>query len=77
LAHFPGTKNFFEKQQVVAFRFSEDFCINLRNASTNRKRGISLSCFKRDFSNSKVFSVKRIRITEFSRALKGELKKNE
>jgi hypothetical protein len=67
-------KTFFEKRQVALSCFSKEFCVNLRKALTNRKRGIALFCLQNSFLNSKAFSVKRIRIYKFSIILKGELK---
>jgi hypothetical protein len=42
-------------------RFSKELCANLRNTSTNRMRGIALSCFQKSFVNSKAFDVKQLR----------------
>jgi hypothetical protein len=35
-------KTLFEKWQVAACRFPKEFCINAKNVSTNRKKGIAL-----------------------------------
>jgi hypothetical protein len=67
-------QNLFEKRQVASSCFSKEFCVNLRKALTNRKRGIALFCLQNSFLNSKAFGVKRIRIYKFSIILKGELK---
>jgi hypothetical protein len=42
-------------------RVSKEFCENPGNASTNRMRGIALSCLQKSFVNSKAFGVKRLR----------------
>jgi hypothetical protein len=51
----------FEKRQVAAFHSSKEFCANLRNVSTNRKRAIALSCLQKSFVNSKAFGVRPLR----------------
>jgi hypothetical protein len=57
---FPGfSRNSFEKWQVAACRFSKELCENPKNTSTNRMRGIALSCIQKSFVNSKAVSVKR------------------
>jgi hypothetical protein len=48
----------FEKRHIAACRFSKEFCANPRNISTNRMRGIALSCLQKSFVNSKAFGVK-------------------
>jgi hypothetical protein len=56
---FPGfSQNSFEKRQVAACHFSKEFCANPRNTSTNRMRGIVLSCLQNSFVSSKDFDVK-------------------
>jgi hypothetical protein len=56
---FPGfSQNSFEKRQVAACRFSKELCVNPRNNSTNRMRGIALSYLQKSFVNSKAFGVK-------------------
>jgi translation elongation factor EF-1alpha len=50
LEHFPDfNKTLLKKWQVAASRFSKEFSVNLRKASTNRKRGIALSCLQKSF----------------------------
>jgi hypothetical protein len=59
---FPGfSQNSLEKQQVAACYISKEFCANPRNTSTNRMRGIALSCLQKSFVNSKAFGVKLLR----------------
>jgi hypothetical protein len=59
---FPGfSQNSFEKQQVATCCFSKDYYANPRNTSTNRMRGIALSCLQNSFVNSKAFGVKQLR----------------
>ncbi len=73
---FPGfSQNSFEKRPVAACRFSKELCANLRNTSTNRMRGIVLSCLEKSFVHSKAFVVKRLRTYYFKIKLKEELKK--
>jgi hypothetical protein len=73
---FPGfSQNSFEKRQVAACCISKELCANPRNTSTNRMRGIALSCLQKSFVNSKAFGVKRLRTYESNIILKGEFKK--
>jgi hypothetical protein len=59
---FPGlVQNSFEKWQVAVCRSSKEFCANLRNVSTNRKRATALSCHQKSFVNSKAFGFKQLR----------------
>jgi hypothetical protein len=37
----------------------EEFCANLRNVSTNRKRGIALRCLENSLANSKALVSNR------------------
>jgi hypothetical protein len=54
-------QNSFEKRQLAACCSSKEFCSNLRNVSTNRKRAIALSCLQKSLVNSKAFGVKWLR----------------
>jgi hypothetical protein len=47
----------FEKRQITACRFSEEFCANPRNISTNKKRGIALCCLQKSFVISKLLVI--------------------
>jgi hypothetical protein len=60
---------------MVTCCFSEEFCANQRNVSTNRMRGISLCRLQRSSANSKEFGVQQLRTYKFNKILKGELKK--
>jgi hypothetical protein len=58
LIHFP---DFHKTKLVAACPFSKELCANPRNSSTNRMKGITLSCLQKSFVNSKAFGVKRLR----------------
>jgi hypothetical protein len=70
----------FEKWQAAICHISKEFCENLGNVLTNRKKGIKLQkrivhtactlCFQKSFINSKAFGVKQLRINKFN-ILKG------
>ncbi len=47
----------FERRQITGCRFSEEFCANPRNISTNKKRGIALCCLQNSFVNSKLLVI--------------------
>jgi hypothetical protein len=46
-AHLLDFHRIFEEQHVAACSFSEEFCANLRNVSTNRKRELLSKVFRR------------------------------
>jgi hypothetical protein len=77
LEYFLNFYKIYEKTASGCQRYFKRVLCKYRKASTNRKRGISLSCFQKSFVNSKAFGVKRIRIAEFSTLLKGEFKNIE
>jgi hypothetical protein len=68
-------QNLFDKRQVPSSRFLKEFCVNLKRAFSNRKRGIALFCLQKSCINSKAFGVKRLGIKKLSIILKGEFKK--
>jgi hypothetical protein len=41
------SQNYVEKQQMTACRFLKEIYVNLRNLSTNRKKGILLGSFEK------------------------------
>jgi hypothetical protein len=41
------SQNSFEKRQVATFPFTKELCANQINTSTNRIRGIALSCLQK------------------------------
>jgi hypothetical protein len=69
-------QNSFGKRQTATCSYSKEFCTNLKNVSTNRKKDCSgTHCLQKSFANSKAFGVKPLKTYKFDIILPGELKK--